>query len=297
MIVLLTMSSIWNWQQRGLLSRFSNGNPKGSRINEARFINEDDQALLMTGSSDGVIKIFRNYDSPQDVELVSAFRALTDLVPSTKNAGLVLDWQQGQGKLLVAGDVKLIKVWNAATEICTTDIPARSGSCITSLTSDQVAGNVFCAGYGDGAVRIFDQRLKPAMAMVRVWRQHKQWITNVHMQRGGQRELVSGSRGGDVKLWDIRMEQPLREIVATRDTLRTLSVHEHAPVFATGSDHHTLHLFNTNGAFLNTVKPFSPFLSSARSTPIACTAFHPHRMMLAAGSVANGYINVYTCAG
>ena len=73
----------------------------------------------MTGSSDGVIKIFRNYDSQKQVELVSAFRALTDLVPSNKNAGLVFDWQQGQGKVLVAGDVKVIKVWNAATEICT----------------------------------------------------------------------------------------------------------------------------------------------------------------------------------
>ena len=72
----------------------------------------------MTGSSDGVIKIFRNYES-DDVELVSVFRALTDLLPSNKNAGLVLDWQQGQGKLLVAGDVKVIRVWNAATEICT----------------------------------------------------------------------------------------------------------------------------------------------------------------------------------
>ena len=110
--------SIWDWQQSSRLNRFSNGNPKGSRINEARFINEDDQALMMTGSSDGVIKIFRNYDS-EDVELVSAFRALTDLLPSNKNAGLVLDWQQGQGKLLVAGDVKVIRVWNAATEICT----------------------------------------------------------------------------------------------------------------------------------------------------------------------------------
>lgn len=73
----------------------------------------------MTGSSDGVIRFFRNYESEKEIEIVSAFRALTDIVPSTKNAGLVLDWQQGQGKLLVAGDVKVIRVWNAATEICT----------------------------------------------------------------------------------------------------------------------------------------------------------------------------------
>ena len=69
--------------------------------------------------------------------------------------------------------------------------------------------------------------------MVKAWREHKQWITNVHMQRGGLRELVSGSRNGEVKLWDIRMDGPLRTIQASKDILRTLSVHEHAPVFAT----------------------------------------------------------------
>lgn len=110
---------IWNWQGKTRLNRFSNGNPTGSKINEVRFINEDDQALLMTGSSDGVIKVFRDYEFEDKVELVSAFRGLTDLLPSTKNVGMVFNWQQGQGKILVAGDVKVIRIWNAATEICT----------------------------------------------------------------------------------------------------------------------------------------------------------------------------------
>ena len=67
--------------------------------------------------------------------------------------------------------------------------------------------------------------------MVKVWREHKQWITNVHMQRGGLRELVSGSRNGEIRLWDLRMDNPISTLYATKDTLRTLSVHEHAPVF------------------------------------------------------------------
>lgn len=94
----------------------------------------------MTGSSDGVLKLFRNYESSRNIEVVTAFRALPELIPSNRNAGLVLDWQQGQGKALVAGDVKVIRVWNAATEVCTnvslahsdhlsflphTDIPSR----------------------------------------------------------------------------------------------------------------------------------------------------------------------------
>lgn len=110
---------IWDFERQARLSRFSNGNPAGSKINEARFINEDDRTLLMIGSSDGVLKLYRDYNSNKDIQLVTAFRALTDLVPSNKNAGLVFDWQQGQGKTLVAGDVKVIRVWNAATEVCT----------------------------------------------------------------------------------------------------------------------------------------------------------------------------------
>ena len=53
------------------------------------------------------------------------------------------------------------------------------------------------------------------------------------MQRGGMRELISGSRNGEIKLWDIRMKDEIGSIMATKNTLRTLSVHEHAPVFAT----------------------------------------------------------------
>ncbi|KAL1959846.1 hypothetical protein VTO42DRAFT_991 [Malbranchea cinnamomea] len=286
---------IWHWQSQMRLNRFSNGNPLGSKINEVRFINEDDQALLLTGSSDGVVKIFRNYESESDVEIVTAFRALPELIPSNKNAGLVLDWQQGQGKALVAGDVKVIRVWNAATEVCTSDIPARSGSCITSLTSDQVAGNIFIAGFGDGAVRVFDQRLKPTTAMVKVWREHKQWITNVHMQRGGVRELVSGSRNGEVRLWDLRMEKSISAIQATKDTMRTLSVHEHAPVFTIGTNRHEVKTFNTDGTYLSTYEPHHNFLNHYRSSPVVSTAFHPHQMLLACSTLNDNHINLVSC--
>ncbi|EAS36468.3 TORC1 growth control complex subunit Kog1 [Coccidioides immitis RS] len=286
---------IWDWESNSRLSRFSNGNPLGSRINEVRFINEDDQALLMTGSSDGVLKIFRNYESDRRIELITAFRALPELIPSNKNAGLVLDWQQGQGKALIAGDVKVIRVWNAATEVCTNDISARSGSCITSLTSDQVAGNIFIAGFGDGAVRVFDQRLKPTTAMVKVWREHKQWITNVHMQRGGVRELISGSRNGEVRLWDLRMDNSIDTIQATKDTLRTLSVHEHAPVFSIGTNRHEVKTFNVDGSYLSSFEPHGSFLSQSRTSPVVGAAFHPHKMVMACSALYDNYVNLVSC--
>jgi regulator-associated protein of mTOR len=225
---------IWDWKKQDRLSRFSNGNPEGSKISDLQFINEDDQAFLLTGSSDGVIRIYRNYDSDKKIEVASAWRALTHLVPSNVNSGMVFDWQQVTGKLLVAGDVKVIRVWAAAPELCVVDINARSGSCVTSLTSDQMTGNVFVAGFGDGAIRVFDARNRPQEAMVMKWKDDtdRVWIKSVHMQRGGQRELLSASRNGKVKLWDIRMDKPLRTIRTTNATLRTASTHEHLPVFA-----------------------------------------------------------------
>lgn len=248
--------NVWDWKRQTRLSRFSNGNPVGSRISDMKFINEDDQAMLLTGSSDGVIRVYRHYDSPDTplktlgngngiirsstgttdsgVELASAWRALTQMVPSNVNSGMVFDWQQVTGRVLVAGDERVIRVWYAAHETCVMDIPARSGSCVTSLTSDQMTGNIFVAGFGDGAVRAYDTRLRPQESMIRKWKDDtdRQWVKSVHMQRGGKRELLSASRNGKVRVWDIRMDKALHSFQATRDTLRTASTHEHLPVFA-----------------------------------------------------------------
>lgn len=168
------------------------------------------------------------------------------------------------------------------------------------------------AGFGDGAVRVYDQRLKPTTAMVKAWRDHRQWITNVHMQRGGLRELVSGSRNGEIKLWDLRMDDPISSTRVTKGTLRSLSVHEHAPVFAvyvpahyrivrsadldhSGTNRHEVKTFNVDSSYLSTFEPHSSFLHQNRSSPIASTAFHPHHTILACAALNDNHINFVSC--
>ena len=306
--------AVWDWKEERQLCRFSNGNPPGSRVTELRFINEDDRAMLMTGSSDGVVKIFKNYADKDHIELASSFRALSDLVPSdSKSAGLVFDWQQGTGRILVAGDDRVIRVWHAGQELCTSDIYARSGSCITALTSDQVEGNIFVAGFGNGGLRVFDQRLPSKDAMVREWGRkgdckdpHKSWIVGVHLQRGGLRELVSAESNGGIRLWDIRLSDPVHALPGKNAprNLRSLSVHEHAPVFATGSADHTIRVYSTAGSgggglrHLSSAEPYMSFMrlsGGSRNAPITATAFHPHRLMLATGAVNDGHVNLFRC--
>ena len=167
---------------------------------------------------------------------MTAWRALPQLVPSTHaESGLICEWQQVRGRLVAGGNAKDLKVWDGSTEVCTQDIATRSNSCVTSLTSDQVMGDVVVAGFGDGAVRVYDLREAPRQAMVQAWKggPHRSWVKNVHMQRGGNRELVSGSVTGEVCLWDIRQSRELRVVQAHQGGLTSIAVHEHAPVFAT----------------------------------------------------------------
>ncbi|EOO01893.1 putative wd repeat domain-containing protein mip1 protein [Phaeoacremonium minimum UCRPA7] len=134
--------------------------------------------------------------------------------------------------------------------------------------------------------------------MVKKWKDDsdRQWIRSVHMQRGGQRELLSASRNGKVKLWDIRMDKPLQTFQTTRDILRTASTHEHLPVFAVGTSAHIVKVFNFDGKELSRVEPYSSFLGQNRGSPISATAFHPHRMVLGAAARGDHHINLFTCA-
>jgi regulatory associated protein of mTOR len=70
--------------------------------------------------ADGIVNLFRNYDSESEdhpLELVTGFRAITDLVETERGAGVVTAWSQNDGSLLVGGDSHRMILWNAHTEL------------------------------------------------------------------------------------------------------------------------------------------------------------------------------------
>lgn len=298
--------TVWDWDSNEVVSKFSNGNPFGTKITDLKFLNEDDLPLAMAGSSDGVVKIYRNFhhgaDDTKPVELVASWRALTDLLLTSKSTGLITEWQQSRGSLLVSGDVKVFRVWDAQRELCILDIPARSTSSITSITSDQVAGDVFVAGFDDGSLRVYDRRLDARESMVKLWQDGRNGaknigrgsVRNVHMQRGGFRELVSGSADGYVNLWDIRNTEPVSTFTTNEQGLRCIDVHEHAPLICTGSK--WVNMWTTSGDLIASLKnPHDRYLTNRTSNYLANVTFHPHRMMLTTNYNQDGHINVYKC--
>lgn len=109
--------SIWDWKEGVRLNRFSNGNPWGSNITTVKLINEDVDALLLTASAEGFVRVFRNYSMPGGAELATSFRASSEMIPSRYPSGLVADWQQGTGHLLVGGDQRVIRCWDSQREL------------------------------------------------------------------------------------------------------------------------------------------------------------------------------------
>ena len=188
--------TVYDWETSQKLNRFANGSTPRATISALKLVNEDDVALVLTGSADGQVRLFRHYESPDEVGLVASFKGITETLPTTsaaQDAGLVLEWQQGRGHILMGGNQKHIRIWDAMTEAFQEDIQTRANSCLTSLTCDQVAGNMLIAGFGDGSLRVYDRREPVKENFVRGYRGfHRSWVTNVHMQRGGCRELVSG---------------------------------------------------------------------------------------------------------
>jgi regulator-associated protein of mTOR len=160
-----------------------------------------------------------------------------------------------------------------------------------------VEGNLFVASFGDGAIRVYDQRERPQTALVKVWKEHKAWVTNVHLQRGGQRDLISASRNGEVKLWDMRLSNSVRTFKATsgpREGLKVLAVHEHAPVFAVGTEGRQVKMYNTSGRLLSQFEPWSSrFMGGGGG--VSAVAFHPHRMVVAGAAVGDSHVNVFGC--
>ncbi|KAJ7511862.1 hypothetical protein B0H11DRAFT_2268846 [Mycena galericulata] len=199
--------SVWDWSQRRRLSSFHNGNPTGTSMTSLQVINQDVGGIILTGSSDGVIRLYRNYDpavDPGPVQMVSAFRGLTEIVPIRQGAGVVMDWKQSAGILLVGGDSRIIKVWDAQTETPTLDLDTNSESPVTAIVCDVGPSQIFAASFANGEVKIFDRRLEEENSVVRNYVEHESWVQNVRCHPTISSQFLSASLDGKVKLWDLR---------------------------------------------------------------------------------------------
>ncbi|XP_065898474.1 regulatory-associated protein of mTOR-like [Dysidea avara] len=286
--------SVWDMEQGNKLSSFPIGGNLSVKITSVDYINPHDITFLLTGSDDGVVKVWRDYANPNSKpQLVTSWRAIHDMLPTTnKSAGLVLCWEQATGLLYSSGDVQRISLWDTHKEMKTQDIPTNAGSCVTSLASDSARRSLLVAGCGDGTVRLFDRRQPTNNCLVSSLDEHKGWVINVHIQEGSNGHIISSSVTGDIKYWDPRFTQSVKTLSTTLQ-INSCDVHQYAPLLACASRNHSIKIYSTDSDdLINSIRYHDGFMGQ-KIGPTRCLAFHPYKAWLAAGG-SDGLIAVYS---
>ncbi|XP_058531468.1 regulatory-associated protein of mTOR isoform X2 [Ochotona princeps] len=282
---------LWDWEKGEKLDYFHNGNPRYTRVTAMEYLNGQDCSLLLTATDDGAVRVWKNFaDLEKNPEMVTAWQGLSDMLPTTRGAGMVVDWEQETGLLMSSGDVRVVRVWDTDREMKVQDIPTGADSCVTSLSCDPHR-SLIVAGLGDGSIRVYDRRMALSECRVMTYREHTAWVVKAHLQKRPEGHIVSVSVNGDVRFFDPRMPESVNVLQIVRG-LTALDVHPEAGLIACGSMNQFTAVYNSNGELINNIKYYDGFMGQ-RVGAISCLAFHPHWPHLAVGS-NDYYISVYS---
>ncbi|XP_058635679.1 regulatory-associated protein of mTOR isoform X2 [Onychostoma macrolepis] len=280
----------WDWEKGERLDYFYNGNPRYTRITAMEYLNGHDCSLLLTATDDGALRIWKNFADQRNPEMVTAWQGLSDMLPTTRGAGMVVDWEQETGLLMTSGDVRVIRIWDTEREMKVQDIPTGADSCVTSLSCDPQRSLV-AAGLGDGSVRVYDRRMGPNECRVMTYREHGAWVVKAHLQKEPEGHIISVSVNGDVRYFDPRTPESIN-ILQTVKGLTALDIHPQANLFACGSMNQFIAVYNSNGDVISNIKYYDGFMGQ-RIGAISCLAFHPYWPHLAVGS-NDYYMSIYS---
>lgn len=289
-----------------------------NKISAMEWINGHDVAMLMVAIDDGSVKVFRPVVGSREPRLITAWQAFNDI--KSVNSGVILSWEQWTQTVITAGDSRVMRFWDAEKELKAFDIPTgtdSSVSCIDSSFSnmsheklspftikhfnsrnadgDVIGFEKICNGYVvvgcmDGSVRLFDRRCAPNDTKVKVWLEHNHPVLGVQMLRDNL--VISGSTGGDIKLYDIRKNVSINTQNIQNQGISCLAIHRNASIYSCGTPSQSVCIYNLQGSLLNSFKFYEGFMSH-RIGPINCLCFHPHKVVLATGTADNA-VSVYS---
>ena len=278
----------WDTDRMTQAAFWPSGTAHGAQLSSMQLVNEHDVALLATASSDGVVRLWRDFATPEP-RLLTGWRAVAKMRTSSQPSGLKISWSQRLGTLLAAGDVSYVQLWDAYTQQrrqqkVTTGV--ESG--VTSLCVEPTGSELFVAGFGNGNVCLYDPRLPADRATVQKYVQHTTSVVNVHLQQQRGHLLISGSKGGVILWYDARFPgQAVRNLTAFKlrsdDYMRAMVVHNNAPILAASAPNQYIKIFNLAGEQICSHKHYANFLGEAMG-PNRCLGFHPFRPLLASGN-------------
>eukprot|EP01156_Anaeramoeba_ignava_P005656 Anaeramoba_ignava/a2915_29.p1 GENE.a2915_29~~a2915_29.p1 ORF type:complete len:384 (-),score=96.22 a2915_29:1362-2513(-) len=280
---------IWDWTVNPgkSIKKFENGNSGKSRLSFLSLVNEYDSGLIMTGSTDGIVKIWDTFlmnNRDEQPKMVSAWRSFPYLEEksTSKDSRCVFDWNPDNGFVSVFGENRAIKIWDVNTEIEYQTLPSNCEQRLTSLKHDPQDKNILFGGSYNGRFLVYDLRDKRSTSLKFAFSEHKSRIINICKQKGDENTLITGSSAGVIKFWDFRYPQPVKTL-NLHNSLTALEMSDYAPLIASAVKNDNVSILNTNGELMGKIGYYDAFIVQKFGLFYAIN-FHPYQLYLAATS-------------
>ncbi|KAL3149110.1 hypothetical protein ABBQ32_001950 [Trebouxia sp. C0010 RCD-2024] len=303
---------VHNYRHSTVINRFhvlgEAGGERGKAVRQAASVtflhqlNEVQDGLLLAGTADGAVRVWRNYALKGEQRLATAWQAVpvaqvhsySQLYP--QQAVFALD--EPSGRLYAAGGAaaSTVHTWDMSQERCTRQIYVSGtddkSSSRTEVTVQHLAvarqEPLMLAGCSNGCLQLYDLRQSQrAAASVQP---HKTPMLDMVLEPGGlQNQLVTGTSSGELQFVDFRMVDSNGEMgvwktveAHTKGAMTAMAAHPYSPLLATATATQVVKLWSPRGEMQGVIRATAPFLAQ-RVGPVNCLAFHPYRLLLASG--------------
>lgn len=316
-----------NRKRTSLTDSATSGRGIGSPVTAISWLNESfPDPLIAVATEDGGVKIWSQLfkddqgTALRQPRLCSAFSALPDIDNSITGSGVVLAWHQSSGTLLAGGNSQSIRLWDLSREQCVRAFDTGMDTCLTALATEAVTETsspstsdyrgeicshtgmssssfpttwVF-AGFADGSVGVYDERVSSANGRVmRMEDSDRAWLVNAHLLRAqAYGEVVTGSLKGVVRYWDVRTLKSYKTIEVQKSAMTAMAVHNFAPIMCCGSQKQFVKVLTLDGELIETIRYFDGFIPQPIGV-VTSIVFHPLLERFAVGN-AEGLISVYS---
>ncbi|KAK2373128.1 regulatory-associated protein of TOR 2 (RAPTOR2) [Trifolium repens] len=126
---------IWNHEEATLLNSFDNHDFPDKGISKLCLVNELDDSLLLAASSDGNIRVWKDYSLKGKQKLATAFSSIHRHKPGVRSRNAVVDWHQQSGYLYASWEMSSIMVWDLDKEQLVNTIPSSSECSVSALVA------------------------------------------------------------------------------------------------------------------------------------------------------------------
>ena len=289
--------SLWDFNDGAAVARWNNGDLRTTSI---EWVNAHASSLLLAGDVDGVVRVWGGLGLEQgpyeerSVRVVSAFRAI-DVVSFQKSAGLVCSWSAREAHLYCAGDANSLVSWDLERECSVRAMATDTDACATVVTTLPLQPHRVTLGFADGQLKVFDLRDRATRPCQSYAHEHSSWIVHADAHKHSPSELCSGCVAGDLKFWDARIAGVSNRTLDVQNSAMTaLSAHAEAPLLASGSHNQFVKFMLRDGDQLNIVR-YHDGVFGQRIGPVASLAFHPTKLVAAAGST-DAVVGIYAAS-